>query len=85
MEVGPFLREAGLGYRPRPPVPAINREAWLKLVGPLASFQRLAVTTDEALSGLTAPPRSLLVEIRNLIIALRQDLLGLSDDRENYQ
>jgi hypothetical protein len=83
MKVGPFLREVGLGSRLTPPAPAINREAWRKLAGSLAVFNRLAGKRDQ--SSKVDYNEGLLLELRELLICLRLDLSGINNESKDYQ
>jgi hypothetical protein len=83
MKVGPFLREVGLGSRLTPPAPAINREAWRKLAGSLAVFNRLVGKRVQ--NSQIDFEEGLLLELRELLICLRLDLSGINNESKNHQ
>jgi hypothetical protein len=83
MKSGAFLREVGLGSRLAPPAPEINREAWRKLAGSLATFNRLAGRREQ--NSQIAFEDGLLLEVRDLLVRLRSDLSGLSHETEDHQ
>ena len=83
LKAGAFLREVGLGSRLTPPAPELNREAWRKLAGSLATFNRLAGRRER--NPQLSFEDGLLLEVRDLLVRLRSDLSGLNHGREDHQ
>lgn len=69
-----YLRFAGLTRLPRP-IPALNREAWADLARVGANINQYQAAINEGRA--TGYPPEVLCELRDLVQALRRDLLGL--------
>ena len=71
-----YLRSAGLTRLPRP-IPALNREAWADLARVGGNINQYQAAINEGRA--TGYPPEILCELRDLVQALRRDLLGVTE------
>lgn len=73
MERGEYLRAAGLHHLP-PTIPAINREAWASLARVAGNLNQYQASINEGRT--TGHPPEEIAALRELVQALRMDLIG---------
>lgn len=73
---GEFVRRAALSAVPRV-VPEVNREAWVELARLSANLNQLVRHLNERRPG--TPPSVTLDELRDAVVRLRADLIGLKE------
>lgn len=71
---GEFLRRAALSAPPHV-VPEVNRAAWVELARLSANLNQIARRLNEG--GAETPAPSQLAELRDCVVRLRADLIGL--------
>jgi hypothetical protein len=71
---GEFIRRAALSAPPRV-VPEVNRAAWVELARLSANLNQIARHLNEG--GAETPAQGQLAELRDAVVRLRADLIGL--------